>query len=276
MEFEPKLPEDGINVSKTHPISELVLLLGGLVAVVVVIVVSVALTLDLVVPRLPVGLERRLFAPEWLAGLTDDEGDAAADPADVWLQATVDRMARHWADNPYAFRAVVFESEEPNALAFPGGWIAVTSGLLDAAGSENEVAFVVGHELGHFRNRDHLRGLGRGLILSLIAAAIGSSGAGTAAEIASMAGLMAERGFSREQESEADVFGLELLAAEYGHVDGAGDFFARMPDPEEAMDRQLGSYLSTHPLHEERIEALHELARERGYRETGELTPLPD
>ena len=63
MDFEPRLPDDGINVSKTHPVSELALLLGGLVAVVLLLMAAVALSLDWIVPRLPVTLEKRIFAP---------------------------------------------------------------------------------------------------------------------------------------------------------------------------------------------------------------------
>lgn len=278
MAFEPRLPDDSFNVSKTHPLAELALLLGGLMAAMVLLVAGVALALDWIVPRLPVGLEQRLFAPGWLAGLDAGEADASdeRDPRQVWVQGLVDRLAAHWPENPYALRTVVIDSPEPNALAFPGGWIAVTSALIEGAQSENEVAFVLGHELGHFRDRDHLRGLGRGLTLSLVGAALGRSGAGAAAELATLAGLMAERGFSREQERDADRFGLELLMAEYGHVAGATDFFARLSDPDDGAGDRIESFLSTHPLHGERIAALREEARARGYPLSGELTPLPE
>ena len=61
----------------------------------------------------------------------------------------------------------------------------VSTGLLEQTASENELAFVVGHEIGHFRNRDHLRGLGRGVAFGLVLAALSTSGAGTAADPAS-------------------------------------------------------------------------------------------
>ena len=73
------------------------------------------------------------------------------------LQTLLDRVALHWPESPYAFHAVVWEASQPNAFALPGGWVAVTTGLLEGAGSENELAFVLGHELGHFRG--HVRPL---------------------------------------------------------------------------------------------------------------------
>lgn len=276
MRYEPKLPDDRVNVSPTHPLREAAFLLGGVVAVVLVFVVFVATTIDLIVPRLPPGLEMSLFAPSWLPdSIGDDQEDEPVRSKRIWLQAMVERMAGHWEENPYVFRVVVLERGEPNALAFPGGWIAVTESLLEQAESENEVAFVVGHELGHFRNRDHLRGLGRGLALSLATTWIGASGAGEAARLAELAGILAERGFSREQERDADVFGLQLVHAEYGHVAGADDFFARMGGVDGDRDGTLSSYLSTHPVNDERVETLHEEAVRLGYSERGDLIALP-
>ena len=45
-----------------------------------------------------------------------------------------------------------------NAVALPGGNIVVFAGLLKEIKSENELAMILGHELGHFAHRDHLRG----------------------------------------------------------------------------------------------------------------------
>jgi Zn-dependent protease with chaperone function len=185
-------------------------------------------------------------------------------------------MARHWPENPYTLRVVIWEEDQPNALAFPGGLVVVTTGLLDRAGSENELAFVLGHELGHFRNRDHLRGLGRGIAFALIAAAIGGSGAGDAAKLAALSQQLAARGFDRDQERDADRFGLELVAAEYGHVAGALAFFEQLEGPDDRGDAWLAAYLSTHPVHDERVDTLRDFAAERGFPSHGALRPLGD
>ena len=52
-------------------------------------------------------------------------------------------------------------------MALPGGQIMVFSGLLKKVNLENELAMVLGHELGHYAHRDHLRGMGRGLGVTL-------------------------------------------------------------------------------------------------------------
>jgi len=155
----------------------------------------------------------------------------------------------------------------------------VTSGLLAQVASENELALVLGHELGHYRARDHLRGLGRGLATSLVLGALGSSGE-LVAGLGAFAGGVAQRGFDRRQESAADAFGLALVQAEYGHVAGAGDFFARLSRDQEPRGapnagRRLAGYFDTHPMHENRAAALAAEAAAHGWPTEGRLTPWP-
>jgi Zn-dependent protease with chaperone function len=175
----------------------------------------------------------------------------------------------------------VIDEPEPNALALPGGTILVTSGLLAQVVSENELALVLGHELGHYRARDHLRGLGRGLAADLVLGALGGSGE-LVAGLGSFAGALAQRGFDRRQESRADAFGLRLVHAEYGHVAGAGDLFARLEQQRGApgAGRRLAGYLETHPLHGDRVAALAAEAEANGWAAEGKLTawaaPAPE
>ena len=66
------------------------------------------------------------------------------------------------------FHVYVTEVDDINAIALPGSNIIVFSGLLQNIQSENELVMVLGHELGHYAHKDHLRGLGRGLGISLV------------------------------------------------------------------------------------------------------------
>ena len=125
---------------------------------------------------------------------------------------------------------------------------------------------VLGHELGHYAGRDHLEGMGRAFTFALV---LGVLGVGDG--LTSVVTEVAMRGYGREQEREADAFGLALVQAEYGHVAGATAFFERLPaDGKEFADR-LAQYISTHPMSDERIEALTALALDRGWPREGEL-----
>jgi Zn-dependent protease with chaperone function len=271
--FDPSLPDEGLNVSRTHPVREALVLVAGISAGVTLLFVLLAFVIEIAVPWIPPDFEARVFALSWLRSEPDGDAGAGDDPRGNAVSHLLDRIAEHWPENPYPLRVAVYEEPVPNAVAFPGGLVVVTSGLLEQVESENELAFVLAHELGHFRNRDHLRGIGRGLAYALVLGTLGLGSSGGVAQLATLSGGLAARAFDRDQESEADRFALEIVAKEYGHVAGALDFFGRSRDPNGAVGKEITHYFATHPLNEDRTTTLRSLARERGWASAGE--PLP-
>jgi Zn-dependent protease with chaperone function len=262
---EPALLEN--NVSPGHPLAELATLLGGLLLVGVGLLLAVWLLVEATLRWLPASLEQRVFARAGSAMASGgDERDAA-------LGALLALLTRHGPVRGYDLEIGVVEASEPNAFALPGGRMLVSRALLEQATSENELAFVVAHELGHVEARDPLRGLGRGVLVALALSAIGAS---DGAAVAGTAAALGERAFSREQESAADRFALARVRAEYGHVAGASDFLRRLPDagPAGAAAR-AASWLATHPRSNQRVAELEALANEAGYASEGTLTALP-
>lgn len=264
MRHEARVPDDSVNVSRTHPVREALVLVAGVSASFAALLGLAAVSVDLLVRFVPTSFERRAFAG-WSP--SPEAPDSPDDALRQRSQALLDRLAARWNDAPYAFRLGVVRDAEANAVALPGGHVLVTRGLLERAGSENELAFVLGHELGHFAHRDHLRRLGRAALFGLFVAPLLASGhavpqlPGVAAEVAS-------RGFDREQEAAADRFGLSLVQAEYGHVAGAADFFARLAEADPTLG-VVAAYASTHPGSASRVGALEEEARRRGWRLEG-------
>ncbi len=264
MRFDPKLPDDRVNISAQHPLRDAALLVAGVCGLAVVVVLAISLAIDLLVPYIPPAVELKLFS---FVDFEDDTDRAETeDPRTSRVQVLLERLAMHWSDNPYAFRVSVIGDSEPNAFAVPGGQIVITRGLLESVSSESELAFVLGHEIGHFKQRDHLRGLGRGIALGIAISALDLGGAGGALDLLSGATGVAGRHFDRNQESGADEIGLELVWREYGHVSGAIKFFERFPRPTGRLEEQFQSYLATHPLHSDRIESLNGMADARGWR----------
>lgn len=265
MKFDPALPRDTVNATPLRPLRDVVVLIGGLILVAVVFVVLVGAAIDLAAPWVPPGAERWL--PTGVVARLFDVEHAAVPEIEVLLE----RLARHWPDRPFIFHAAVWDVPLPNALALPGGLVVVTTGLLDDAESENELAFVLGHELGHFRHRDHLRGLGRGLAFGLLAVVLDVGGGDGGTWLARAGASLADRRYDRNQERAADRFGLELVAAEYGHVAGAKAFFERLQRSEG--ERRASAYTSTHPLTRDRIADLEREAVRRGFGREGRLGP---
>jgi predicted Zn-dependent protease len=271
VKFEPRLPRTDVNVTPRHPVKEGMVMLLGLLVIGGAFLGLASLLVDRIVPYVPRSWEARLlpaFEEIRFVPVTEEERIEQE-----CLESLLARLLEHWEREPFELRVGLLNEDEPNALAFPGGLILVTRGLMKQVESENELAFVLGHEIGHFQNRDHLKGLGRGLAFTFLFAILSPSGSG--GDMVALSGEIAQRGFSREQEVEADAFGLSLVVAEFGHLEGATDFFERIPAPENVVERSLGTYLSTHPLSEERVEDITRLAEEKGWLLEGELTPVP-
>jgi len=266
MRFVARAPREGINVSDEHPLKEAAILTVGIATVLAGIAFLLVAFVDIVVFFVSPETEARIFADWDFAARLDPSAESEAAPE---LVALTRRLARHWPDAPYAFELSVIDDDGANAIALPGGTILVTRGLLDQVESENELAFVLGHELGHFRNRDHLRSLGRVVALGLVLMAVSGSDGGLVS--GSVVDLTSRR-FGRDQEAAADAFALELLFAEYGHVADATRFFERQDRGTIDFGRFAG-YFSTHPAADDRIERLDALARARGWPTTGETRP---
>lgn len=262
MRYVPRQPRDDINVSKTHPLAEAGTLVVGLSAIFLILVLCLVFLVELVLFFVPAEREAAFFR-DWLP---DDL--VTVSPADERLhqaQLLVDRLVFHWADSPYEFRVEINDADNANAMALPGGLIIVTSGLLDKVQSENELAFVLGHELGHYKSRDHIRGLGRGLALALVFAVT------TGRDVSSLGIQIADltlRGFSRKQELVADEFGLAMVYTHYGHVNDAWRLFERWGDDD------VLTYFSTHPQSSDRIERLEDLSEQQGWPQRGRITDL--
>lgn len=270
VKFDGRVPDAKVNVSTRRPLREGAQLLAGLLVFGALFLTIAATLVDRIVPYVPRAWEGRLF-PNFEALGHQPEDDLELAELER-LQDVMRRLSEHWPDHPEGMEVGLMNQEEPNALAFPGGLILVTRGLLEQVESENELAFVIGHELGHYCHRDHLRSLGRGLAFALLAAAVGRGG--SVGDLVSFSGELSSRRFGRDQESAADAFALELVVAEYGHVGGATEFFERLPAPQSRLERSLATYLSTHPLSEERLQDLATLAEKRGWPARGQRTPL--
>ena len=266
MKYTPRLPRTNVNVTPGSPVREFLILAGGLLALIGGTYLLLGMAVGWLAPRISPELESRMAAP-FLRSLDKAPAD---DPRARCLQHLVDELQSRCAHLPYRFRVHIKASEAVNAIALPAGHIVVYQGLLDRVSSENELTFVLAHEMGHYAHRDHLRGLGRGLVLMAISAFFTGSDSSLGNLLSSTLNL-SEMRFSRSQESDADAFALQELNCFYGHVGGAADLFEKLP--EMVGPEAVTHYFSSHPVNRQRIVDLKSLARRRGYR-AGPLKPL--
>jgi Zn-dependent protease with chaperone function len=252
VKYVPKELPEGVNAPHTNVLAELGLLAGTLVALVVVAFYALGLASDWLAVRMSPALEAAIGERLPLRDLGVEVGGRERE--------ILDALLAHVPHEGYDVQLrVLCEQRNANAVSLPGGRMVMWGGLLTTVASENELAFVLAHELGHFRHRDHLRALGRGLVLMALLSAVGASSDFTSSLVMGSGVAVGQR-FNQRQELAADRFAAEVIQQTYGHVGGITDFFGR-----PAL-RGGGSWFGTHPASKKRVRALTRLVRERGWR----------
>lgn len=268
MKYEPKLPEHNYNVSHEKPVREFFLILIGLSAFAAAVFWALGLLVDTAVDRMSPSLEAKIneaVAFKW-------ENKKPFDPA---KQAKLQKMAEELgrcAALPYPVTVHLTKAEQPNAAVFPGGHIVVFSGLLDKLDSENGLSFVLAHEFSHLKNRDHLRAMGRGLLLAAVSTLI--TGADSSlTQILMPVDRLGNAKHSQDREMKADTTALQVLNCRYGHAGGATEFFEAMKKDERADEKGFSHYFASHPQVQARIDNINRLIEQMGM-QRGKVTRL--
>lgn len=175
---------------------------------------------------------------------------------------------------PYEF--VVLNNSVPNAWALPGGKIAINRGLLTELKNEAELAAVLGHEIVHAAARHGARAQERatllqaGLVIAQIGAAVGDvdpNMAGLVLQGASVGAQLIQTRYSREQELEADHYGMRYMKA--AGYDPAGavtlqETFVRIAAENNRKQSWLEGLFATHPPSTGRVAQNKKLLAELG------------
>lgn len=281
MKYTPKEITEEVNVTKVHPLVNFAYLLGTVVSLTVLIYFGLGITADFLVPRISNKTEKKigdLLAHQVISQLNSTE--IKDDNRKEYLQDLIVSLQQKEANAEIPLTVHLVDSKIENAAALAGGHIFLTTGFLKSLKSENELAFVLGHELGHLAARDSLKGLGRSLPLMFIWTVVnfGTSGTGGTPGIIKYVVNLTGMNYSRDQEYAADVYGFSAAIARYGHGSNSLDFFVRLTKTEQktGLGNNISEYFLTHPLTEKRIDILQQLAAKNGWSMVGEITPLPD
>jgi predicted Zn-dependent protease len=193
------------------------------------------------------------------AAMVERLGKKLADAAQKWLES--ENSAHYLEDYRWEYHLV--KDDQVNAWCMPGGKIVVYTGILPVTKTEEGLAVVLGHEISHALLNHGQQRMSVDLLeqIGALGVMVGSSMAGLSADMQS--GLMNAYGigttlgatlpFSRSNESEADHYGLILMAIAGYNPDEAVPFWERM----SAMGGSgTPEFLSTHPSDATRIKQL--------------------
>jgi len=155
------------------------------------------------------------------------------------------------------WRFFIVDSREVNAFAVPGGFIYVNRGLIERTQQMDQLAGVLGHEIGHVVKRRSIKqmqqaqGANLGVTLACVLTRVCDSQAGQAAIQVGGTALFAK--FSRSDENEADVEGIRNVVRAGISPNGIPEMFQILLNERRSNPGAVEGWFSTHPMEEDRI-----------------------
>ena len=180
-----------------------------------------------------------------------------------YINVIGDSIAHLSDDRNLDWHFYVVDSKEVNAFAVPGGFVYVNRGLIERATKMDELAGVLGHEIGHVTHRhsvkqmEKMQGAQIGVTLGCVLLRACESQAANAAINIGANAIFAK--FSRQDESEADAAGVEYTTRAGIDPRGIPEMFQILLDERKTAPSGVEAWFSTHPLEEDRIAATDKL-----------------
>lgn len=169
----------------------------------------------------------------------------------------------------------VLKSDIPNAFSLPGGRTFITRGLVELLDDDDQIAGVIGHELAHTVQSHGSKAFGRdlGMILfyDFLLDQVEDHQRKDAAELANLSFALVSTGYSRAAETEADEIGF-LYAVKAGYAPlGLAEALEKIEAYQKEQAKKAGrtkqvpEFFRTHPLTEDRIRHIRQVASDIGY-----------
>ncbi|MDM8559645.1 M48 family metallopeptidase [Candidatus Parabeggiatoa sp. HSG14] len=273
MKFVEKEIPEGINVTPHNPLLNFAHLLGTVVVLSIVIFVALGYIAEWLASRLSPETEGKIG--QMLMHTVSEE--IQEDSRIQYIETLLHSLSESEEKIRLPLTVHLIEDEVINAAIMPGGHVLVHTALLEKVESENELVFILAHELGHFQARDSIKSLGRSLVFVTAYLTLGISSFlewGGFGDVVPMTEQLAGLHYSRQQEKTADIYALSKMIKRYGHAGHSLDFFERL-DKESEKSKQLekvSQYFSTHPSNPSRINYLNKTAAKNGWNMAGETT----
>ena len=219
--------------------------------------------------------ELQILGPDWeanagLQAAQEVDKEFAGSDINPQLQSYVDSVGQkiaavsHTPELNFSFKVV--DHNSVNAFALPGGYIFITTGMLKELNTEAQLAGICAHEAIHVTARHAAARISQQTVVGSLFTLVSSEKTAGAVQIGKIVNNLAQLKFSREDEKEADQYGLDYLVK-------AGYTPYGMVETMEILNRQEGSrtieFLSTHPNPKNRIELIKAEIHRKGYRASG-------
>jgi len=194
------------------------------------------------------------------AAMAKEENAVATGPSYEYVRCISDAILTADGRDVAAWEVKVFDDESPNAFALPGKKIGVHTGMISLAKTADQLAAVIGHEVGHVDARHGAERVSINMTNQLAqqASAVLLEGHEYGSAALGAIGLGAQFGvvlpYSRSHESEADTIGLYLMAKAGFEPKAAVELWEEMQ--KASSGKAPPEFMSTHPSNATRIKAL--------------------
>ena len=149
------------------------------------------------------------------------------------------------------YQVAVVDADMINAFAFPGGYVVVTTGLIESADNPEQVAGVLAHELTHVLQRHSMRKLvrqaGMGVLVGIVFGDVSAL-----SQLIELSSQLDSLSFDRSQERSADDGAIEIMNAAGLSPRNLAAFFEKIQKA-DVVTGNIPALFQTHPLTDERI-----------------------
>lgn len=174
------------------------------------------------------------------------------------IGAKFEEMAVVMQGGDFNYRLEFFHAPMPNAFALPDGLVCITDQLVEKAKSDEEIYGVLAHEIVHVRERHGMRSVLQNSAVFLIWTLMTGDLSAVTSVGAALPTMLAESGYSRGFELEADAGAAEYMIKTGWGTKPLRDMLQRI-DPERSSFGGAEEAISSHPLTEKRVKILEEI-----------------
>jgi len=275
LEYEnPKIPE-GINTTDEHPLKGFLILLVATAVLLLILSFALAFSGSWMAGRIPYATEAKMIEKVSfeMSGKSESSDPSQTMLVETYLQKQVDQLASYM-DLPAEMQltANYYDADVVNAFATLGGNLVFYRGLLESLPNENALSMLIAHEIAHVKLRHPIKSLGRGMAVSIGLSMVTGNTDGV--QLLGNSGLYTMLHFSRRMERASDAEALSAVYRRYGHLNGARSLFEAIQA--ERDGDEPAEFFSSHPLDQDRLAAIEEIAKVNGWPVSGQITEIPD
>ena len=183
-----------------------------------------------------------------------------------YINVLGDSISKLADDRQLEWSFYIVDSKEVNAFAIPGGFIYVNRGLIERVDKLDQLAGVLGHEIGHVVKRHSVKQMEQaqkaniGVTLACVLTKVCESQAAQAGIQVAGTALFAK--FSRDDEIEADVEGIKNVIRAGIDPEGIPEMFAKLLEERRTRPAGVDAWFRTHPIEEDRIENTQKIIKQ--------------